>query len=67
MVLVTRKRVIDDITRVARQIAKNRTGIFSRNEYRRLGKFASSTVEARFGTFTKAVKAAGVRNTVTVR
>jgi hypothetical protein len=66
MVSVTRQRVILDIKRVARVIAKKR-GLFSRDEYRRLGNYASSTVEARFnGSFTNAVRAAGVRNSVFV-
>ena len=57
MNLVTRTAVITDIQRVAKRVKT-----LTRENYRNLGKYASSTVEARFGNFTSAVRAAKVTN-----
>ncbi len=57
MTQITKTDVIKDIKRVA---SKVRT--FTREAYRTNGTYSSWTVESRFGTFTKATKAAKVKN-----
>jgi hypothetical protein len=57
MELVTRKAVITDIQRVSKRVKT-----LTRENYRTLGNYASSTVEEKFGTFSKALRAAKVAN-----
>ena len=57
MTQITKTDVIKDIKKVAKKVKT-----FTREAYRTNGAYSSWTVESRFGTFTKAVRAAGVRN-----
>lgn len=56
---ITKAAVKQDMQRVARSAgSKNMT----RSLYRAKGKFSSWTAEERFGTWNKALRAAGVNN-----
>lgn len=60
MEIVTQTAVLNDIKRVA-----GRVGTLTRERYRTLGRYASSTVEAKFGSFSNATRRARIKNVAT--
>lgn len=59
---ITGKELIADLKRVARELGKK---TLSTTEYRQHGKYSPTTVWNRFGTWNKAVRAAGLKPVVT--
>jgi len=57
MIQITKTAVLKDIKRVASKVKT-----FTREAYRANGNYSSWSVEARFGTFSKAIQVAKVKN-----
>ncbi|MBR0178127.1 MAG: hypothetical protein IJQ11_11965, partial [Bacteroidales bacterium] len=55
---VSDEELLEDLRRVAEVL---KTDYFSRSEYQKLGKYGSSTITRRFGSWNNAIKTVGLK------